>query len=272
VSLLLEGAGLALLVLSNRNGNLMASAIPDGISVGLVESDDQCRQFMTAVISGTPGLHIAFICATGRDALWNFAQHPPALFLVSLFLKDMPGTELIQRTRALWPAVAPILLVPDTCPRLLLEALEAGACAYLPKPCGADELIRAIGTVHQGGAVVSTAVAKAIVDHFRARGSVMQRLTERERGVLVCLSHGRSQQAIAAQLGIDKATVHTHVRNILAKLGAHSSAEAVAFYLNPTLPYDSKDLAIPAAAPLLLLPQNRSPRPTPPALPRFPRS
>jgi DNA-binding NarL/FixJ family response regulator len=129
------------------------------------------------------------------------------LFLVSLFLRDMTGTGLIERIRMLWPAASPILLIPENQPRLLVEALEAGACAYLPKPCPADELVRAILTVHQGGAVVSSPVAKVIVDYFRARGSVMHRLTEREAQVLTFMSRGHSQQAITADLGIDKATV-----------------------------------------------------------------
>ena len=218
----------------------MAGQALDTIEVVVVESDDQSRQFMSAVIGGTPGLRATCVCATGKDALWYFAQHHPGLFLVSLFLRDMPGTELIQRTLSLWPGASPILMIPGNHPRLLVEALEAGACAYLPKPCAADELVRAIWTVHQGGAVVSSPVAKAIVDYFRARGSVIHRLTERESQVLTCLSRGLAQQAIAAELGIDKATVRTHVRNILGKLYAHSTAEAIALYLNPQAPASDK--------------------------------
>jgi DNA-binding NarL/FixJ family response regulator len=206
------------------------------IEVGIVESNDQCRQFKAAVIAGTPGLHATCVCATRKDALLFFSRNRPGLFLVSLFLRDMSGTELIRRTRLLWPDASPILLIPDNHPRLLVEALEAGACAYLPKPCAADELVRAIRTVHQGGAVVSSTVAKTIVDYFRARGSVFHRLTDREGQVLTCMSRGLSQQAIGTDLGIDKATVRTHVRNILGKLDVHSSAEAIAFYLNPQAP------------------------------------
>ncbi len=216
------------------------------VDVGVVESEDQGRQFMSAVIGGTPGLHVACACATGRDALWAFSQNRPGLFLVSLFLRDMTGIDLIQRTRALWPGAAPILLIPENHPRLLVEALEAGACAYLPKPCAADELLRTIWTVHQGGAVVSSPVAKAVVDYFRARGAVSRVLTERERQVLTCLSRGLCQEAIASELGIDKATVRTHVRNILGKLQAHSSAEAIAFYLNPKIPTWALEAASPA--------------------------
>jgi len=124
-----------------------------------------------------------------------------------------------------WPAASPILLILENHPRLLVEALEADACAYLPKPCAADELIRAIRTVHQGGAVITSHVAKAILDYFRARGSVIHRITDREAQVLTCISRGHSKQAIAAELCIDKATVRTHVRNILGELDAHSSVE-----------------------------------------------
>jgi DNA-binding NarL/FixJ family response regulator len=236
----------------------MAGQGSDTIEVGIVESDDQCRQFMSAVIGGTPGLRATCACSTGKDALWLFAQNHPGLFLVSLFLRDMPGTELIQRTRALWPGASPILLIPANHPRLLVEALEAGACAYLPKPCAADELVRAIWTVHQGGAVVSSPVAKAIVDYFRDRGSVIHRLTDRESPVLTCMSRGLSQQAMAADLGIDKATVRTHVRNILGKLDAHSSAEAIAFYLNPQAPASAKEPPPPAQPPApVLFPNGR---------------
>lgn len=214
----------------------MARQETDPVPIGIVESDDQCRQFMSAVINGTPGLRVISTCSTGRDALWSFAQNLPGLVLVSLFLRDMAGTELIQRARALWPRLVPILLIPENHPRLLIEALEAGAGAYLPKPCSAEELVRTIWTVQEGGAVISSPVAKAIVDYFRARGLVFRLLTDRERQVLTCMSRGLSQQAIAAELGIDKATVRTHVRNILGKLNAHSSAEAIAFYLNPKAP------------------------------------
>lgn len=222
----------------------MAGPALESIEITIVESDDQCRQFMSAVVGGTPGLHAARACSTGRDALCAFAHKSPGIYLVSLFLQDMPGTELIQRTRVLWPNAAPILLIPGNQPRQLVEALEAGARGYLPKPCAADELVRAIQTVHLGGAVVASPVARAIVDYFRDRGSVLHRLTDREQQVLICMSRGLAQQNIAAELGVDKTTIRTHVRNILSKLGAHSSAEAIAFYLNPKT--TTPDLTLPA--------------------------
>lgn len=216
----------------------------ESVQIGVVESDDQSRQFMSAVIDGTPGLRVSFACSTGRDALWSFGRSQPSLFLVSLFLRDITGTELIQRIRGVWPGVLPILLIPENSPRLFMEALEAGASAYLLKPCSAEELVRTIRTVHEGGAVLSSPVAKALVDYFRARGLVFRLLTERERQVLKCMSRGFSKQVIATELGIDKATVRTHIKNILNKLDVHSSAEAIALYLNPKAPAPALELSV----------------------------
>jgi len=160
----------------------------------------------------------------------------------------MTGIDFIQRTLTHWPRVSFVLLIPENHPHLLVEALESGACAYLSRPCSADELLRTIWTVHQGGAVVSSPVAKAVVDYFSARGSVIRLLTERERQVLICLSRGLCRQAIGTELGIDKATVRTHIRNILGKLQVNSSAEAIAFYLNPKVP-TSVIKPLPSASP-----------------------
>jgi DNA-binding NarL/FixJ family response regulator len=206
------------------------------VEIGIVESDDSSRHYLAAVIGGTPGLWLSGSCATAKDAFVAFSHHRPRVLLVSLFLRDTAGTQFIRRSVTLWPSVLPILLIPNQCSRLVVEALEAGARAYLPKPCAADELVRAIWTVLNGGAVVSSTVARLIVDYFRARGSIISRLTDRERQVLTCLSAGLSQPAIAVKFGIDRLTVRTHVHNILAKLDAHSTAEAIALYLNPQLP------------------------------------
>jgi NarL family two-component system response regulator LiaR len=209
------------------------------IGVGIVETDDVRLRYESALINGSPGMHTVWACATGKEAIESFAQCCPRVVLVSFFLKDMPGTELVRKIRREWPEVLPILFIPESQSRRTMEALEAGACGYLPAPCPPDELIRAIWTVNGGGAILVQPVAKIVVDYFRARGTVINRLTEREREILICLSGGLSQPEVVIKCGISKETVRTHVRNVLGKLGARSSTEAIALYLNPKI----RDLA-----------------------------
>jgi DNA-binding NarL/FixJ family response regulator len=210
------------------------------IEVGIVETNDERRRYQSALVSGTPGMRTVWACATAREALESLHRSCPRVVLVSLFLSDMTGTELVKKLRGACPTVLPILMIPENQSLRAVETLEAGACGYLHGRCPADELIRAVWTVHEGGAILEQPVAKTIVEYFRARGLVIDRLTAREREVLICLSEGLSQQDVVVKLGISKETVRTHVRNVLGKLGARSTMQAVAFYLNPKTPA-SKD-------------------------------
>ena len=203
------------------------------IEVGVVESDESFRRYVTAIIRGTPGLNGTFSCGTGKEALVRLAEQGPDLLIVNVFLKDQSGTDLIFRARALFPQLPFVLLIPEGAPNLSMEALESGARAYLPKPCAPEVLVQAIRTVYAGGVIISSCVAKSVVDYFRARGSVARCLTPREREVLTCLASGLTQADAAVRLGIDHDTVRTHVRNLLLKLNVHSITEAVAGYLNP---------------------------------------
>jgi DNA-binding NarL/FixJ family response regulator len=203
------------------------------IEVGVVESDEAFRRYLTAIIRGTPGLNGTFSCGTGKEALTCLAEHRPDLLIVNVFLKDQSGTDLIFRARELFPQLPFLLLIPEGAPNLSMEALESGARAYLPKPCAPEVLVQAIRTVSAGGVIIASCVAKSVVDYFRARGSVARCLTPREREVLACLASGLTQANAAMRLGIDHDTVRTHVRNLLLRLNAHSIAEAIAAYLNP---------------------------------------
>lgn len=205
------------------------------VEVGIVESCDKTRQYMQAIIGGTPGILTRWACSTGQKGLASMRQRPPTVVLVSLLLQDMTGTDFIVRARQNRLDTSFLLLLPDNHPNLFVQALEAGASGYLPKLCGAHEMVEAIWTVHKGGAVISDFLAKPLVEYFRARGSVLNKLTEREREVLTCLSQGLSAAHIAINLGIDPATVRTHVRNVLSKFDAHSTAEVIALYLNPKM-------------------------------------
>ena len=162
----------------------------EAVEIGIVESDDSSRHYLAAVIGGTPGLRLLSSCATAKDAFVAFSHHRPRVLLVSLFLRDTAGTQFIRSSVTLWPNVQSILLIPNQCSSFLVEALEAGARAYLPKPCAADELVRAIRTVVEGGAVVSSTVARLIVDYFRARGNIINPHTDRETHVQTIQSAG----------------------------------------------------------------------------------
>ena len=210
-----------------------------------METDEKFRHYLTAIVEGTPGLAMAAACATGKEALARFEHRPPEVMVAGLFLGDMSGTDLVWQARQRWPGMASLLLISEEHHRHYFEVLEAGASGCLSKPCLAEELVRAIWAVSQGGAVLCPSLAKAVTDYFRARGAVVRQLTHRQRQVLQCLARGLSEQKAALELGVSRATIQAHARSLRAKLNAHSVTEIVSAYFNPK---DLRGQKIPAPA------------------------
>jgi two-component system NarL family response regulator len=216
-------------------GPLLVSkhANPQKAGVGIVETDEGFRRYLVAVVAGTPGLTVTDASPTGKAALRRFERHPPEVLLVDLFLADMTGTELIWQARHLWPDASYLLMIAEQRCDQYLEALESAASGYVSKPCTPEEIVRAIWTVRQGGAVLPAFLAKTVTSYFHARGSVVRQLTCRERQILGCLSCGLSQRETALALGVAQTTIQAHVRSLRARLDAHSTAEVLCAYFNP---------------------------------------
>ena len=115
----------------------------------------------------------------------------------------------------------------------LLLALVAGACGVLPTDLGPASLADAFRRALAGELVLPVDELPTLVDRLREtrlrrlQDAGLATLTERERQVLAALSAGDSTASIALALGITPATVQSHVKNILSKLGVHSKVEAL---------------------------------------------
>jgi DNA-binding NarL/FixJ family response regulator len=112
-------------------------------------------------------------------------------------------------------------------------ALAAGACGVVPTQRDATSLIDALRRACAGELVLPADELPNLVERMHAAragaggGRLLATLTARERQVLTALAEGATTDGIAFDLGISPATVQTHVKNILSKLGVHSKVEAV---------------------------------------------
>jgi DNA-binding NarL/FixJ family response regulator len=132
---------------------------------------------------------------------------------------------------------------------VLWGAIEAGAAGFLLKDTPADDLCAAIRAIAAGGSWLDPRVTPRVLGALRsgsgrARGAsseLLDRLSERERQVLVLIAQGASNLEIAAQLYLSERTVKGHVGSIFAKLGARDRAAAI------VIAYDA-GLAVPGRA------------------------
>jgi DNA-binding NarL/FixJ family response regulator len=114
--------------------------------------------------------------------------------------------------------------------RAVLEALAAGASAYLLKEAAFDEVVLALKVAMQGKTYLSPAIAHLVVrhsvEHWSAgHGQMGRGISEREREILQLVAEGRSSKEMAASLYVSVKTIETHRKQIMDKLNLHSIAE-----------------------------------------------
>ncbi len=203
------------------------------IRVGVIEPNPVEREYLRALVAGVPGVTLSGAYSGLTEALQQWEQDPPNMVIADLEAPDEVATTWLKQLHTTLPLTCLLVLSTDKGRDQLFQALEAGVSGWLQKPCTADQILRAIGILHEGGAVLSSPVARKILDYFRARGSSVACLSHREREILGLLGQGLQAAEIAEKLGLSRSSVRTHVRNLLLKLKASSPTEAVAKCLNP---------------------------------------
>jgi two-component system nitrate/nitrite response regulator NarL len=176
----------------------------------------------------------------GEIALASDAEHAlealddggrrPDVILMDVGLPDRNGIELGAEIVERWPDVRVIALTGQKDRAVLREAMRVGFHGFLTKDAQVSRVVNAINTVQGGEVVMPQALTRPVSIRYDDHAALLAaQLTDREREVLARLAEGCASDDIAAQLGITRNTVRTHVQSILAKLGVHSRLEAVAF-------------------------------------------
>ena len=134
------------------------------------------------------------------------------------------------------------------------EALRAGASGFLLKDVMPEDLIAAVRVVAAGDGLIAPTITKRLIEQF-ARAAPptapppgLEELTPREVEVLTLMARGLTNGEIADELVISEATVKTHVKRVLSKLGARDRVQAVvvAYEAGLVTPGDSAQKAPPA--------------------------
>ncbi|HEY4304485.1 MAG TPA: response regulator transcription factor [Gemmatimonadaceae bacterium] len=209
----------------------MSLPIAESIGVAIVEDDRHFRDALQSLVERQDGMHCVFAVASCEAALEAFdGDAAPRVVIMDLGLPGASGVEGITMLRARCESTEFIVLTIHEDHERVFDSFCAGATGYLLKSASSDEIAHGIRTVAAGGASLDTFIARRVLQTFRApsppRSSVA--LTKREHEVLRELADGHSLKEIAANLGLSRHTIDSHVRGIYAKLQTRSRAGAVA--------------------------------------------
>lgn len=197
------------------------------IRVMLVDDHEMVRKGLALFLKAYADLELVSEAGSGSEAIQLCSELQPDVVLMDLAMPEMDGVDTTRAIRQKFPQTQVIALTSFKEEKLVNNALEAGAIAYLLKDVSADELARAIRKAHAGRATLSPDATQAVVQSSNQPPSPGQDLTEREREVLVLLVEGLTNTQIAEKLTVSPSTIKSHVSSILSKLGVDTRTEAV---------------------------------------------
>ena len=212
--------------------------------IRLVLVDDQhlMREGIRTILSAQTDLEVVGQAGNGQEALDVVRRTRPDVVCMDVEMPVMDGLEATRRLTA-DPAVAARVLMLTTFDRedYLMAALNAGASGFLLKNSRPEQLVDGIRAIAGGEALLSPAVTMAVIQRVVATNASTSAapqsapaattaiLTDREHDVLRLLATGLSNEEIARRLTVSRATVKTHVSNVLTKLELRDRVQAVAY-------------------------------------------
>jgi NarL family two-component system response regulator LiaR len=195
------------------------------IRVFIVDDHPMVRRGLASLI-GEAGFLCVGEAGGGDEALRVLPAAAPDVALIDLVMPRVDGVAVIA---ALAPRMATtrfVVLTSAIDTTQIRRAMDAGACGYLLKTAGSQELVSSIVAAHGGRRVLAPEAADAMLAASQRR-TPGHDLTDRERELLGLMAQGFSNQEIATALSIAVPTVKYHVTNILTKLHANNRTEAV---------------------------------------------
>jgi DNA-binding NarL/FixJ family response regulator len=206
------------------------------LSIVLGDRHPLFQEAVRSVLEDEPELRVVATAGDGNRAILEAERHRPHVALLSANLMNCDGFSATALIRSRVPSCRVVILAGDRNNAALARAIEAGASGYLPQDCPLPEVIAAIHAVHRGDVLIPPNMLGDLIERLAGRANgreqgrrLLSALTKREREILLFLTRGADNDAMAEELFISPQTARTHVQNVLAKLGVHSRLEAIAF-------------------------------------------
>ena len=205
------------------------------IPIAIVEDNHDIRNALEQIIEMTDGFELVCSCESGEDALLNLPIFLPKVVLMDIHLGGINGIEVVRQLKQSNPEMLFMMCTVYEEDEKIFEALKAGANGYIIKKTAPLKLLEAIKELYNGGAPMSSQIARKVVSAFQNKPSVaaeglVEILTRRELEILQMLSSGLVYKEISDKLNISSETVRKHVYNVYHKLHVSNRVEAVNKY------------------------------------------
>jgi two-component system response regulator DevR len=200
----------------------------------VVDDHEVVRLGLRVLLERHPDFTVVDEAATAKEAVQKTLHLKPDIVVMDIRLPGRSGIEACREISVQSPGTKVIMLTSYAEDEMLFDAISAGACGYVLKQIGSDDLIRALEAVGRGEALLDPAVTQRVFDRVRHAARKEQEeafagLTDQETRVLAQIAEGKTNREIAEALFLGEGTVRNYVSSILGKLNLSNRSEAAAY-------------------------------------------
>ena len=204
------------------------------ISVCIVDDNRELRNALEEIITMSDGYVCTGTLGTAEDAIRQLPVLQPDVVLMDINLGSAEsGIDVVRVLKPRIPGTNFMMCTVYEEDEKIFEALSAGASGYILKKTDPARMLDAIRELYEGGAPMSSQIARKVVAAFQqkekenADAEELDVLTNREKEILEFLSKGLMYKEIAAQIYLSPETVRKHVYHIYEKLHVSNRVAAV---------------------------------------------
>jgi DNA-binding NarL/FixJ family response regulator len=207
------------------------------VRVMLVDDQQMVTAGLRAMLQPEPDIAIVGEARGVKEAVRKATELKPDVVLMDVQLADGSGIDGARQIRQSCPETQVLMLTVYEDQETVLKAVQAGAIGYVLKDIPAENLVRAIRSVHSDRTMINPGIARRLVERLATTEpevlSASYRhgagLTAREIEVLKAVAGGLSDKEVASKLFLSEPTVKSHLRSVYQKLKIHNRAQAAAY-------------------------------------------
>lgn len=201
------------------------------VNVVVIEDHIELRDMLAILINGNNNFNCIGKFENAEDAIIQIPQLNPDVVLVDIHLPGKSGIYCIEQLKRICNNTKFVICTSFENSESVFEALKAGADGYILKSSAPVKILEAITDAYEGGAPMSSQIARKVVSYFQKQeikiNTELEKLSLREQEILQYLSKGYRYKEISGFLFISIETVRKHIHNIYEKLQVSSRTDAL---------------------------------------------
>lgn len=205
--------------------------MPNRIRIALCDNSPTLRLGLKSILGSDPQILTILEASSHEALLKNFADRPIDIVLADIHTDNPNSFNCLRKIKEIRPDIKIIIFSSCSNKEAVMTSLELGAQGFHDKNASAEEIVKAVHTVHRGGTSLAACVTTALVSHISTKNQQLRSgLSQREEQVLTLVAEGKSNLDIADRLFISVRTVKFHISSIFSKLNVKNRTEAASLW------------------------------------------